>query len=225
MVRVVKDAEVRKNEILDVAQKLFYGKGYERTSIQDIIGELGIAKGTFYHHFRSKNELLDALIERMFSVALRVIEEKVEGEGLAAPERFARLFAEIGIWKLQNKPFFEDLLHVMYKDENLILRHKMRVKSIGLMVPTMSGIIRQGMAEGVFAVEHPDEVSEMILRMVSDLGDAIATLLLSTGKGPELVSVVERKTEVYERSIERVLGAPAGTLNVFDRETTRAWLT
>ena len=65
MTRIVKDAAVRRTEILDTAQYLCYSKGYERTSVQDIIDEIGIAKGTFYHYFRSKQDLLDALVDRI----------------------------------------------------------------------------------------------------------------------------------------------------------------
>ena len=62
MARGVKEAERRRNEILDAAQHLFYSKGYDEPSIQEIIDAVGIAKGTFYHHFESKQELLDHLI-------------------------------------------------------------------------------------------------------------------------------------------------------------------
>ena len=84
MARVVKEAELRRSEILDAAQHLFYSKGYDETSIQDIIDAVGIAKGTFYHHFESKQELLDHLIDRMFGEVLVPLEMLVnEGEETA----------------------------------------------------------------------------------------------------------------------------------------------
>ena len=63
--RIVKSAEERKNEILDVAEQLFAEKGFDHASTNDIIMKIGIARGTLYHHFRSKEEILDALVERM----------------------------------------------------------------------------------------------------------------------------------------------------------------
>ena len=63
--RVVKTSEERKNEILDVAEQLFAEKGFDNASTNDIINKIGIARGTLYHHFSSKEEILDAIVERM----------------------------------------------------------------------------------------------------------------------------------------------------------------
>ncbi|WP_242840281.1 TetR/AcrR family transcriptional regulator [Agathobaculum desmolans] len=63
--RIVKEAEERKNEILDVAGRLFGEQGYDATSTNDILKEIGIARGTLYYHFKSKEEILDAMIDRM----------------------------------------------------------------------------------------------------------------------------------------------------------------
>ena len=69
MSKIVKDFEERKNELLETSKKLFFSKGYEHTSVHDIIDAVGIAKGTFYHYFKSKedllNEILDLLSERI----------------------------------------------------------------------------------------------------------------------------------------------------------------
>ena len=59
--------EVTEERILDVSQRLFLEKGYENTTIQDIVNELGgLTKGAVYHHFKSKEEIMDAVGDRMF---------------------------------------------------------------------------------------------------------------------------------------------------------------
>ena len=65
MARIVKEEEYveKRNEILAVAQRLVYTKGYEQMTIQDMLDELQISKGAFYHYFGSKQALLEALIE------------------------------------------------------------------------------------------------------------------------------------------------------------------
>ena len=74
MVRIVKEHEERKNELLDAAQALFYQNGYETTSVAKIIDSVGIAKGTFYHYFKSKTDLLDQIVERQ----IRTIDREIE---------------------------------------------------------------------------------------------------------------------------------------------------
>lgn len=69
--RVVKEAAIRKNEILDAAEHLFVTKGFDKTSTNDILSEVGIARGTLYYHFKSKEEILDALIMRFTQERLK----------------------------------------------------------------------------------------------------------------------------------------------------------
>ena len=77
--RIVKEAAERKNEILDAAEELFAARGYEETSTGDILDRVGIARGTLYYHFRSKEEILDALIGRL-NQAMIARAEKAAGD-------------------------------------------------------------------------------------------------------------------------------------------------
>jgi len=61
MVRITKEYHVRKNELLDTAQELFFTQGYEQTTVETIIQKVGVSKGTFYYYFKSKEDLLDKL--------------------------------------------------------------------------------------------------------------------------------------------------------------------
>ena len=79
MARIVKEADERRNEILDAAETLITEKGYSKTTIIDILNQVGIAKGTFYYYFKSKEEVMDAIIERF-------IEQDVQKARLIAME-------------------------------------------------------------------------------------------------------------------------------------------
>ncbi|MBM4625244.1 TetR family transcriptional regulator, partial [Micrococcus sp. JV4] len=72
--RTVKHPEERKNDILNAAEKLFSTKGYQQTTIIDILKAVGIAKGTFYYYFTSKEEVMDAIIDRI--IKADIIEAK-----------------------------------------------------------------------------------------------------------------------------------------------------
>jgi AcrR family transcriptional regulator len=67
--RVVKEAEERRNEILDAADELFGQKGFDGSSTNDILEKVGIARGTLYYHFKSKKDIMDALISATISVS------------------------------------------------------------------------------------------------------------------------------------------------------------
>src|SRR5690348_15717460 len=93
MVRVVKEHTIRRNEILDVAQRLIYTKGYEQMTIQDILDVLRISKGAFYHYFDSKQMLLEALIERIGEGAIQLLLPIVQNPLLPALEKLQRYIA------------------------------------------------------------------------------------------------------------------------------------
>ena len=66
--RVTKDPEERKQELIDAAERLFMERGYEATAVSDIVQEVGVAQGTFYYYFPSKEEILEAIIEKDMSL-------------------------------------------------------------------------------------------------------------------------------------------------------------
>src|SRR5258708_2249678 len=97
MTRTVKEQEyaAKRNEILDVAQRLVFSKGYERMSIQDILDALGISKGAFYHYFDSKAALLEASIERGQDDLDKDFRAIVDDPSLSALDKFQRFFATL----------------------------------------------------------------------------------------------------------------------------------
>src|SRR5438105_7630718 len=99
MARIVKEHAVRRNEILDVARRLVYTKGYEQMTIQDILDDLQISKGAFYHYFTSKQALLEAIIERMQEVVEPLVLAIVHDPHLSALEKLRRLFVTVSRWK------------------------------------------------------------------------------------------------------------------------------
>ncbi len=224
MARIVKDPDVRRSEILDVAQRLFYQKGYEQTSVQDIITEIGIAKGTFYHYFSSKLDLLDAMIERMIEQTLQSLEPLVADDQLSALEKFEGFFSDLADWKVENKAFFLDIMNIWYKDENAILRHKVTTTSVEKTMPLLAQIIEQGMAEGTFATDYPADIAEIVLQIGQALSDTLAKIILNETHNDDTLAIIERKTIVYHYAIERTLNAPTGSITLFDLEQVKPWL-
>jgi AcrR family transcriptional regulator len=225
MTRIVKQYDVRRKEILDSAQRLFYSKGYQQTSIQDITNDIRIAKGTFYHYFESKLDLLDALIERMTGEILQTTEPIVADDRLGALEKFSRFFTHIQTWKRERKKFLIDILPVWYHDDNALFRHKLTVESTRTVVPMLANIVRQGIAEGVFVDDCAEDLSEMVLFASQSISETLGEMLLIGNYDVHTLVLIERKLGVYGRAIERLLGAPENSLELFDFDSIRVWFT
>jgi len=224
--RTVKKQEhaMRRNEILDVAQRLVYTKGYEQMTIQDILDDLKISKGAFYHYFDSKGALLEALIERTLEEVERILMPIVDDPHLPALEKLRRFFATAGRWKTAQKPFLLALLRVWYTDDNAIVRQKQQAMSIKRIAPLLTAVIRQGVAEGAFTAAYPDQAGEVILALFQSLGDTWADLLLADEPEQGAWQRIKHTVAAYTDALERVLGTPAGSLQLVGEETLKEWV-
>lgn len=223
MARVVKEYSVRRNEILDVAQRLVYTKGYEQMTIQDILDDLQIAKGTFFHYFSSKQALLEALIERMLEEMERVAGPIVDDPHLPALEKLQLFYATLGRWKTAQKDFLLALLRVWYTDENAIVRQKVFAAGHERVTPLLTAILGQGIREGVLTTPYPDHLGEVVMSLLQGLGDSFARSLLSFEPGRDDLRRLGSLVAAYTDALERVLGAPAGSVKLVDAETLQEW--
>lgn len=224
MPRNVKEFDERYSEFLDVAQRLFYQKGYEQTTIQDIIGAMGVAKGLFYHYFRSKSDLLDALIERSLGQAVQLVTPIVTDPALDATTKFNRIFRDMGVWKLSNKEFFLEVLRVIMRDENVLLRVRLWQGTLRAVAPLFAEVIRQGVSEGVYDVAYPEESAQILMGMAQALSDSVNHLLLTNEPGVDRLDILNRQMAAYQSSVERMLAAPPGSLHILQIDQIRQWL-
>jgi len=225
MARTVREETytVKRNEILDTAQRLVYTKGYEQMSIQDILNELKISKGAFYHYFESKSDLLELLIDRMRQEAEPVILPIINDPDLSALDKLHSFFDTGARWKTARKDYILSLTRVWYADDNALVRQKEQADLIRWATPLIVGIVRQGIREGVFNTAFPDQIGELVLYLLYHMGDAMVELIFSSeAKGIEL-AYAEKLVAAYNDALERVLGAPAGSLNLMDTETLKVW--
>jgi AcrR family transcriptional regulator len=226
MARVVKEEEyaVRRNEILNVAERFIYTKGYAQMSIQDILDAMLISKGAFYHYFDSKQALLEALIDRITTQVEQVLTPIVEDPDLPALDKMLRYFQTAARWKAGQKDYLLQLLRVWYDDHNAIVRQKVFGESVRRVAPILAVIIRQGMREGTFKTVFPEYAGEIIMSMFQSLSDSLlARLLLSPNPDPAELQQVKAMFSAYNDAIERVLGVPAGSLPIIDPNMLDEW--
>jgi AcrR family transcriptional regulator len=223
MVRTLKDPDVRRNEIVDVAQHLFLTKGYDNTSVQDVLDGAGIAKGTFYHYFGSKMELLDSLVVRLTDTILSTVEPIVTDEQLTTIEKMRAYFDAIMQWKTVNRRFLMDVARVIYAVDNAVYREKMFRASLRRIAPFFASVIVQGIDEGVFTTDYPAEVSEIIYNIMRFLGETMIRLLLDENYEGDMAYEFERIIRSHEYAIGRILGYE-GELALIDIEAAKLWV-
>ncbi len=225
MVRRVKEEEytIKRQEIVDTAQRLLYTKGYEQMSIQDILNDLKISKGAFYHYFDSKQALLEALIDRMRLEAEPIILPIINDPNLPALDKLHRFFDTSARWKTARKDYILSLTRVWYADDNALVRQKEQANLIRWATPLIAGIVRQGVQEGMFNTAFPDQIGELLLYLLYHMGDAMVDLIFSSETKEIELAYAEKLVASYNDALERVLGAPAGSLNLMDTETLTDW--
>jgi AcrR family transcriptional regulator len=217
MMRILKDYKVRKKEILAAAQELFLQKGYEETSVANILEKVGVSKGTFYYYFASKNELLDALAEEQ---AYRHREEwsKInENRDLNAVAKLNEIFEFSSTIKADNRELTLLFLKVYYQEDNFRLRKRMFSKIMDIAGPELRKIVRQGVKEGLFHTPYPDEAIRMIFALAENLATEIAPVFLASLADRSKLDIVKRQYDLYENTIERILGTPEGSMHLIDR--------
>ncbi len=228
MPRVLKedDYTARRNEILDVARKLVYTKGYEQMSIQDILDEMKISKGAFYHYFDSKPALLEALISRLADEAAAAFLPMLDDPALPALEKLQRYFSSAVQWKATQKDYMLALFRVWYSDENSITRQKMFTKMLQLVSPSFTRVIQQGVQEGTLRNSFPEHATVMSVYLILGLSDKFADVILGHESGissDEKFQIMQKAVAAYTDALERVLGAPAGSIQLMDDASIRVW--
>ncbi|MBN1758922.1 MAG: TetR/AcrR family transcriptional regulator [Chitinispirillaceae bacterium] len=223
MTKIVKEYEERKRELLETAQKLFFTKGYEKTSVNDIITAVGIAKGTFYHYFKTKEELLDKLIRQMADSINSGLKEIVASPRLNAIEKLNRFFSFAGNFKLQNKETFIVSAIMMHRPENILFRKKLETIYLQVSSELLTALIRQGVEEKLFDTPFPDIVPHMLLAMGIHLREEFASLLLNEQRTDNDIDFFCRGYEMYQNSIERILGAPQGSISFITDHLIRSF--
>lgn len=197
--RIVKEAEERKNEILDVVEELFAVKGFDSTSTNDILEKVKIAKGTLYYHFKSKEDILDGVIDRMIS---RMMEKAA---GIAAAKNtpiLGRLTGAIMALNVDNG-LGREVMEQMHRPQNALMHQKIQEKLLAGIVPILTDLLEEGKEQGIFHTEYGMEGIEMAMLYANTMFDDLVE------QSPEQR---ERRMQGFIYNVERLLGTESGAL-------------
>lgn len=206
MVRTVKKPEERRTEIIKAARYLFQTREYDKTTMQDVMNHLGVAKGTIYYYFTSKEELLEAVIEDMVAESVERMQQLVDGASGNALDKI-RLLVAAGQLAEEN----QDMLQQIHQPGNLGLHTRLLAVALQKQAPLYAQLFEQGCAEGLFQTDTPLETAEFILTAVQFLTD--------TGIFPWPPEVLTRRAQALPALIEAQLKAPRGSFQFLNPQT------
>lgn len=198
--RVVKEALERRNEILDAADELFGQKGFDGTSTNDILERVKIARGTLYYHFKSKEDIMDALIER-YSVRMLSTAQKIAGDKrVSVNERIIRVVMALNISGGNGKEVIEHI----HKPQNALMHQKIQRVIINKVTPILAELIHEGIGQGLFNTPFPYECMEMVVVYANTIFDDGAIELT------EEENMIRIQAFIF--NVERLLGVESGSL-------------
>jgi AcrR family transcriptional regulator len=158
MTRIVKDPEERKEELIEAAERLFIEKGYEETAVSDIVREINVGQGTFYHYFRSKEDILRAVAEKQVTPLTDEISKIAESDALP-PHKLNAMMNSF----LRANSSELDLMKLLHKKGNYLLHHREEEILEERVLPLMAEVASKGAAERYFNTECPEEAIVFLL--------------------------------------------------------------
>ncbi len=196
----MKKGEKRKQDLLKIAYKMFITRGYENTSVDDIIGEAGIAKGTYYYYFESKEQMLEEVIGMMIDEEI-VRAQAVLDTDITIPQKIVGIISA-----LRPSEDEQPIEGALMQAENVIMHDKIKKLLTTRAVPLLSEVVKEGIKDGTFDCDMIPERVKMLL-------------IISNGTFDEGEHTAE-DVAVFIDAAEKLLGAKSGTMS-FIKELIR----
>ncbi|HGH7181686.1 TPA: TetR/AcrR family transcriptional regulator [Bacillus luti] len=200
--RIVKEYEERRKEILETAERLFITKGYTKTTVNDILKEIGIAKGTFYHYFKSKEEVMDEIIMRIIKEDVAKAKVIVSNSNIPVLEKLFRVLME---QSPKSGDVKDKMIEQFHQPNNAEMHQKSLVQSIIHLSPVLAEVLEQGIAEGIFSTPYPQETIELLL--------SSAQVIFDDGLFQWKPEEVMRRAKAYIKMMEASVGAKEGAFD------------
>ncbi|MCZ4092289.1 TetR/AcrR family transcriptional regulator [Sinorhizobium psoraleae] len=226
MARIIKSPDVRTNELIDCAQRLFFEHGYENTTVNDVIREARLSKGAFYHYFASKEALLEALAARMARQSLDEMRPLLDDPLLDAVGRLNALFANSRRMKVDMAPQLKNTFNALFKPENIVLYHRIDEALTAVTLPFMTEILRRGQEEGTLDAPDPEAMALMLLNLRLGVAKVMHRALQQAEAGDveNAAAMLDSWMQSYGLAVERILKLPEGSIQVTEPGFARAFL-
>lgn len=215
--------QLRRDAFLDSAQRLIQTKGYDAMSVQDVLDDLEASRGAFYHYFESKQELLEAVVDRFTDNAMAAVQPILDDPELPALPKLEKVVRGIASYKAESLELMLRLIDVLNSDGNVLFREKIRRLAGERLTPLLTRVIAQGVAEGSIRVDCPEDTARVLVYLVQGYQDAGARHFVARHAGEITFDEVRRTYAAFTRAFERILGLNEGSVTLADESTLQLW--
>ncbi len=221
--RIVKDPVTRRNEILDHAYRLFAEQGYERTSMNQIMCAVGFSKGALYHHFSSKEELLEAVTFRIAGEVTETARPILEDPSLDAFARLSAFLAHMRARKVEQVAEMREVFEPVFRAENVRLFYRIHAAITAVVQPILARIIAEGVAEKTFDTPDPETAATLIVQLGATGRELIAEAMSCRTQLEQerLINRLCDRLDYLGTVVDRILGIPEGSVVLVDKAELR----
>ncbi|TPN43338.1 TetR/AcrR family transcriptional regulator [Mesorhizobium sp. B1-1-7] len=208
MPRVIKHPEIRRAEILDAAFAMFIERGYDNVSLNDIIDGAGLSKGMLYHHFASKEALLEALFDRITEKTYEVLAPIIAAKDVDPKRRLEQLLTASREDRLRSVEFSRSVFVSLLRPESRDLYHRIEAAWAKRMRPILTQLVWEGVKAGAFKTDDPEGAGDLILQVqmaAKYLVEQGATARTSRERDAA-ASALEKRIEFHAKVISDALG-------------------
>ena len=162
MPRISKAPEERRLEFIETADRLFFERGFDETAVSDLVKELNVAQGTFYCYFKSKEDVLAAVIHRSIAETMERLKARCNEPSKNATERLTRIVNT----SLEDYSANSKQITYVQKESNAGIHQKIVKQIIAHITPMLEVVLKEGTQSGEFKVLHPAEMAAALMGVI-----------------------------------------------------------
>lgn len=185
--------------IINTSCNLFMEKGYSNVSVNEICSACSITKPTLYYHFKSKEDILDAMIDRMTGRLIGKASDIVADKTMPVLQRLTAMMLALNV----SDDLGCEIMAQIHKPQNALMHQKMQERLLTQVNPLVTSLIEEGITQGICQTDYPEEAAEMALLYSNTTFDALAEY-----GGKER----QKKIMAFIYNLERLLGMERGSL-------------
>lgn len=159
----------KREEIIQTSLQLFMQKGYENTTINNIIGAANVSKGGMYHYFKSKEEVLDVVIHHLIDIDMERFVPIISNKKMNAIDKLNT----ISILSEDKPEKLMEITDCFSRNPNSLFDYRAEELSKERTIPIIEKVILQGVQEGIFQTAYPEEIAQIYFTLVSSIFDQL----------------------------------------------------